>query len=100
MDDLEIESRDGALLLRLRVSPGARKAMIKGVHGGALKLSVTEPPEKGRANEGVLELLADSLGIPQRQIELVSGHGSQDKRVKITGLDEASVRARLKTYSE
>ncbi|MBK8205743.1 MAG: DUF167 domain-containing protein [Planctomycetes bacterium] len=74
--------------------------MIKGVHGGALKLSVTEPPEKGRANEGVLALLAETLNIPQRQIELVSGHGSQDKRVKIAGLDEVIVRARLKTHSE
>ncbi|MCC7508849.1 MAG: DUF167 domain-containing protein [Planctomycetes bacterium] len=98
MDDLEIECRDGSLLLRLRVAPGARKAMIKGVYGGALKLSVTEPPEKGRANAGVVQLLADCLGIPQRQIELVSGHGSHDKRVKISGIDEASVRARLNSH--
>ncbi len=100
MDDLEIESCDGALLLRLRVAAGARKAHIKGVHGGALKLSVPEPPEKGRANEGVLRLLAETLQVAQRQIELVSGHGSHDKRVSITGLDEATARARLSSHSE
>jgi hypothetical protein len=93
--NLEIESREGAFLLRLRVSPGARKARVKGVHGGALKLSVCEPPERGRANEGVIRLLSEALGIPARQIELVSGHGSQDKRVAITGIDEHALRQKI-----
>ncbi|MBX3458394.1 MAG: DUF167 domain-containing protein [Planctomycetes bacterium] len=92
---LEIETRDGVCLLRLRVSPGARKAAIKGEHGGALKLSVTEPPEKGKANEGVVALLADALGIPQRNIEIIAGHTSQDKRVRIAGITEPELRSRL-----
>lgn len=92
---LEIEARDGALLLRLRVSPGARKAAIKGQHGGALKLSVAEPPEKGKANQGVIELLAGVLDLPRRQITIISGHASQDKRVRIAGIEEAALRRML-----
>lgn len=92
---LEITQAEGRLFLRLRVSPGARKARVGGEYDGALKLSVTEPPEKGRANEGVVALLADALEIPRKQIELVSGHASQDKRVAIAGLDEATLRRKL-----
>ncbi|MBZ0136973.1 MAG: DUF167 domain-containing protein [Planctomycetes bacterium] len=92
---LDITETDGHLHLRLRVSPGARKPRVGGEHGGALKLHVSEPPERGRANEGVIRLLAEKLGVPAKQIELVSGHASQDKRVAIAGLDEQTLRERL-----
>lgn len=92
---LQLTLQDGRILLRLRVSPKSRKARVAGEHGGALKLHVSEPPEKGRANEGVIALLAETLGIPAREIELVSGHASQDKRVAISGIDETALRAKL-----
>ena len=92
---LEITARDGRLLLRLRVTPKAKRDRIGGEHGGALKLQVKDPPEKGRANEGVVRQLAKTLGVPARQIELVSGHTSQDKRVAISGVDEATLREKL-----
>jgi uncharacterized protein (TIGR00251 family) len=93
---LELEHGDGRVFLRLRVSPKSRQARVAGEHGGALKLHVTEPPEKGRANEGVIALLAATLGIAEREIELVSGHASHDKRVAISGLDEATLRLKLR----
>ena len=92
---LQLTLQEGRILLRLRVSPKSRKARVAGVHGGALKLHVTEPPEKGRANEGVIALLAETLGIAAREIELVSGHASQDKRVAIGGINETALRAKL-----
>ena len=92
---LDFETRNGRVFLRLRVTPGSRKARVIGEHGGALKVHVTEPPEKGRANKGVITLLAEALGVPEREIELVSGHASHDKRVAITGIDEDTVRKRL-----
>ena len=94
---LELETRDGRILLRLRVSPKAKQDRIVGEHGGALKLQVKDPPEKGRANEGVVRLLSSVLGIAAREIELVSGHASQDKRVAVSGVDEATLRAKLET---
>jgi uncharacterized protein len=92
---LDLETRDGRVFIRLRVSPKSRKARVAGEHGGALKVHVTEPPEKGRANDGVIALLASTLGIAQREIELVSGHASHDKRVAISGLDESTLRLKL-----
>lgn len=83
--DLDVTQQDGRFILRLRVSPGARKARIAGPHGGALKLSVTEPPERGKANEGVIALLAKALGVAARDIEILSGHTSQDKRMAVAG---------------
>ncbi|MBX3475034.1 MAG: DUF167 domain-containing protein [Planctomycetes bacterium] len=96
--ELEVSAlADGRLSLRLRVSPGARKARIAGCHGGALKLSVTEPPERGKANEGVIALVASALGLPARDLEIVAGHTSQDKRLAVAGFagDAEELKRRL-----
>ncbi|MBE7490222.1 MAG: DUF167 domain-containing protein [Planctomycetes bacterium] len=84
-DSLDVQARDGRFLLRLRVSPCARKARIAGIHGGALKVAVTEPPEQGRANQGVISLLSRALGIAERDVTILSGHASRDKRVAVAG---------------
>jgi uncharacterized protein len=57
-----------------------------GRHGEAWKIRVAAPPERGRANEAVVALLAATLGVPARTISVVSGHGSRDKLVELTGI--------------
>ena len=81
--------------LRLRVVPGARRSEIVGRHGEAWKVRVTAPPERGAANDAVLELLAEALGVSARDVRLVSGHGSRDKMVELTGLEAEEAEARL-----
>jgi uncharacterized protein YggU (UPF0235/DUF167 family) len=78
----------------VRVIPGAGEAGVVGRYGEGWKLRVTAPPERGKANEATLELLADTLGLAATKLRLVSGHGSRDKTVEITGLttDEAERR--------
>ena len=81
--------------MRLRVSPGAGRAQIVGRHGDAWKVRVTAAPEQGRANEAVLRLLAEALGLPRDALVLVSGHGARDKIVELTGLGPALAERRL-----
>ena len=82
-------------LLRLRVHPKARKNAITGLRGDALKVSVTAPPEDGKANDAVLRLLAEALDIPLSSVELVSGAHSRDKVVEVA-LDDDEIQRRLK----
>jgi hypothetical protein len=79
----------------VRVSPGARASRVLGVHGDALKVSVSAPPEKGRANAALLELLARELEVPKSRLSVCSGSLSRDKVVRIEGLSPAEVAARL-----
>ena len=81
--------------LRLRVVPGARRDGLVGAHGDALKLAVRAAPEKGRATEAVLRVLAEALGIPAQQVALVVGGASRDKIVSVRGLAPEEIRARL-----
>ena len=82
--------------LAVRVHPGARRAGLAGwMDDGALKLAVAAPPEGGRANEAVVELLADTLGVARRQVRVTRGGSARAKTVEIDGLDEAEVRRRV-----
>jgi uncharacterized protein (TIGR00251 family) len=86
---------DPSTRLRLRVSPGASRSEIVGRHGEAWKARVTAPPESGKANDALVELLASTLGVSRSGVEIVAGHGSRDKTVVVRGLDGDDVDARL-----
>ncbi len=80
---IEVAEHAEGCVLRVRAQPGARKTAVIGEHGGALKLAVTAPPEDGRANDALVELLRNLLGLKRSEIELISGATSRDKRFLI-----------------
>ena len=81
--------------MHLRVSPGATRSRIVGRHGDGWKIRVAAPPEDGRANAAVVRLIASSVSVSRDAVTLVSGHGSRDKVVELTGIDLARVERRL-----
>ena len=81
--------------VRLRVSPGARRSELAGRYGDGWKVRVSAPPERGRANEAVLDLLAERLELPRRSLSIVSGHGSREKTVLMEGIGPEETERRL-----
>jgi uncharacterized protein (TIGR00251 family) len=81
--------------LRIRVSPGARTTELVGRQGEAWKVRVAAPPERGRANDAVLKLLADRLGVARGELTLVSGASGRDKVVELQGLSAEEADRRL-----
>ena len=81
--------------LNIKVVPGARKDRIAGRYGDGCKLQVSAPPEDGKANRAVIELLAHALAIKPAQIAIVRGHTQARKVVQIDGLSEADIAQRL-----
>ena len=77
------DKREVDIVLRVHVQPGAGRGAVVGRFGDALKVKVAAPPEGGRANEAVTELLATTLGVPTSGVALVSGAGSRSKRFQI-----------------
>ena len=81
--------------LRLHVIPGSTRPGIVGRHGEAWKVRVAAAPERGRANEAVLDLLAETLSLPRRDVKLIAGHGTRDKIVELDGIGEVETRRLL-----
>lgn len=84
-------------VLSVRAQPGARRNAIVGEQAGALKVAVTAPPDKGRANDALVEVLADALSVKRSQIELVSGQTNRQKRFLIRGMTSEILQNRLRT---
>jgi uncharacterized protein (TIGR00251 family) len=82
-------------LLRVRAQPGARKNAVLGEHAGALKLAVTAPPQAGRANEALVELLCAVLHVKRSQVELCRGATGRDKLFLIRNLPAEDLQARV-----
>jgi uncharacterized protein (TIGR00251 family) len=78
--------------LNVKVVPGSSHNQIIGWLGDALKIKVMAPPEKGKANEVVIDLLAEALGVSSDDIEVVSGHSSPSKIVGIEGMDDEAIK--------
>ena len=72
-------------VLELHVQPGAKRTGIAGMHGERIKVRLAAPASEGRANEALVEFLADAFGVAKRDITILSGMKSRDKRVAIEG---------------
>lgn len=85
--------------LAVRVQPGARRShLLERLASGEYKLAVTAPPEDGRANEAVVELLADLLAVKRRQVSVARGLSSRIKQIDIEGLETAEAERRLQAH--
>ena len=81
--------------VELKVIPNAPRDEIAGWLGEALKVKIKAPALEGRANDALLDFLAQKLGVPRRDLSLLRGDKSRRKVVQIAGLDDAAVRQRL-----
>ena len=81
--------------LKLRIVPNAKRNEVTGEHGDAVKIKVAAPAIEGKANEALLEFIAEKLGIHRRNLTLIAGEKSRDKLIEIAGLDAMEARGRL-----
>jgi hypothetical protein len=65
--------------IAVHATPGARRNHVGGCHDGALRVSVTAPADKGRANKAIAKELAQALGLKPTQLELISGQTHRRK---------------------
>jgi uncharacterized protein (TIGR00251 family) len=92
----DIRERENAVLVRVWASPGSSGDRLAGLHGGALKVAVSAPPERGRANQAVRRLLASALALKPAQVTLHSGGTAREKWFRIDGVKAEAVRERLR----
>jgi len=88
------QTSDG-VTFSVKVQPRARKNAITGTVGDALKLALTAPPVEGKANQAVIEFLADFFDIPRSSVTIASGATSRLKVIRISGANLQRLQQRL-----
>ena len=81
--------------IKIRVQPKASRNQVVGFSGDTLRLRVTAPPQAGKANQAVIALLSDTLGIARFRVRIIRGRGSREKLVSIASLTTEQVLLRL-----
>jgi uncharacterized protein (TIGR00251 family) len=91
-----IKEQPDGMILAVKLQPRASANEIGQALGNELRIKVTAPPVDAAANQALIELLAEKLGCPRRQVELIRGHTSRHKTIKLHGLSVAQV---IKAFS-
>ncbi len=73
------------MILDLHVQPGAKRSEFAGEHGGRMKLRLAATAIEGKANDALVDFLADYFNVPRRSVRIVSGLKSRQKRVSVEG---------------
>ncbi len=92
---LELQERDGGVVLRVQAVPGSRRNAVLGIRNGALRVAVTQVAEKGKANKALIEVLAKQLGLRKSQITLMSGETSPQKQYFVDSITVSELRERI-----
>jgi uncharacterized protein (TIGR00251 family) len=92
---IELETHPDGTILPVKAHAGARRNGIGRIQAGALQVSVTQAPEKGKANKAIIAVLAEELGVKKSQIELIAGEASQQKRFLVRGVAKELLAERI-----
>jgi uncharacterized protein (TIGR00251 family) len=95
---IEITSHPQGAVLPVRAQARARRSEIRGPQAGALKVAVTQAPEKGKANKAIMDLLARQLGLRKSQLELLAGTTSSQKSLLVRGVTREELQQRITAY--
>ena len=87
-------------IIRVRVQPGSSQNRVEELRKGVLRVRVTAPPEKGRANAATLALLSRFLDVGVSQVRIVRGAASRDKVVEVAGMDSERLELRFQNLKE
>jgi uncharacterized protein (TIGR00251 family) len=91
MEQLKIQQSANAVIFSVKVVPRSSKTAVAGILGGMLKIKLAAAPEKGKANESLVEFLADVLGVKKIAVTITSGHTSPIKTIQITGVTPTAI---------
>ena len=84
-------------ILLIRVTPRAKENSVSEVQlDGTIKIRLTAPPVDGKANRALVQFLASVLKVPISYLEIISGFKGRNKKVRVRGLDEQTIQARIK----
>jgi len=88
---LEVQEREGTVIFSVRVQPRASKDEISGEIAGALKVRLRAPAVEDRANEALVEFLAQLLKTPRSAVRILGGERSRTKRLEIRGVTQQQI---------
>lgn len=96
-ENLKISQTPDGIIFPVKVVPAGSKTSVEGAYGDMLKVKLSAAPEKGKANEALIEFLAEKLSVKRKNVKIVSGLTSKVKQVAIEQMTGQEFLEKLKT---
>ncbi len=97
MERLRVQEGAEGCTFGVHVAPGSRQDAVVGLYGDALRVRLRAPATGGKANQALRAFLAQQLGVSVDGVEILSGHTSRHKVVRVAGVTADQVRALIKS---
>jgi len=88
---LYINETDNGIVFKVWVQPKSPRNEIKDLKGDALRVRITAVPVEGKANKACMDFLAKELGVSKSQVEIIGGHKSRTKVIRVTGVTKDEI---------
>lgn len=95
MSELKIQECDKGLIFTVKIIPASSRTTVSGLLDGMLKIKLSSPPQKGKANKSLIELLASQLSIKNKNIKILSGLANEIKNIHILGISADTLKYKL-----
>ena len=97
VENLKISETPNGIIFQVKVAPAGSRTSIEGIYDDMLKVKLSAAPEKGKANEALIEFLAEKLGVKRKFVKIVSGLTSKVKQVAVEQMSQQEFLEKLKT---
>ena len=93
--ELKVQDTDGGAVFKVKVVPGSSRTEMCGILDGMIKIKVTSPAEKGKANQALINFLAQLLNIKKNQVSIISGQTSRVKQIRVLSMSAETLLKKL-----
>ncbi len=93
--ELKLQDTDGGAVFKVKVVPGSSRTEICGILDGMVKIKVTSPAEKGKANQALINFLAQLLDVRKNQLSIISGQTSRIKQIRVLSMSAETLLKKL-----
>jgi len=95
MGELAIQEVNSSVVFKVKAVPGSSRTAVSGLLDGMLKVKIAAPPEKGKANQSLIEFLAKKLGTKKNAVSIITGQTNPIKQVQVTGMSGQTLLKKL-----
>ena len=95
MTDLKIDNIDNGVIFSAKIVPASSKTALAGLLDGMLKVKISAPPEKGKANQCLIDFLAKKLAVKKNTLTIISGQTNPVKNIQVSGINAETLLKKL-----
>ena len=92
---MKVQDTDGGVVFKVKVMPASSRNEICGILDGMIKVKVTSPAEKGKANQALINFLAQLLNVKKKHLSIISGQTSRIKQIRVLSMSAETLLKKL-----